>query len=219
MVGSGSKVGQRERASQTLKKRRRAREEMPYVARAPQERPRRTTQHKEASMVKDAAADLKNSLIATPSSPEPMSGDEDSGEEEMYTDSLASHITASDCTLADLLTSTASAVEDVSNRPPSVTESQYSTVMPYLEESTQTDQTHNSVFTDQPSQQYSDSVTHETLPTSPPEPPAPIRSARSTKGAPPVHFGKVYTYRTIVSKWLKYPNTGQTLFAPCILNG
>ena len=52
-------------------------------------------------MVKDASADLKNSLIATSSSPKPMSGDEDSGEEEMYTDSLTSHTTASDSTPAD----------------------------------------------------------------------------------------------------------------------
>ena len=44
-------------------------------------------------MVEDASVDLENSLIATPSSPEPMSGDVDSGEEEMYTDSLTSHTT------------------------------------------------------------------------------------------------------------------------------
>ena len=97
-------------------------------------------------MVKDASADLesgtsnsrllseqKNSLIATPSSHEPMSGDEDSSEEEMYTYSLISHTTASGSTTADFLTSTASAVEDINNIPPSLTESQLSTVMPYLE--------------------------------------------------------------------------------------
>ena len=61
-----------------------------------------------------------------------------------------------------------------------------STVMPYLEESTQPYQTHDSVFTDQSSQPPSDSITHDTLPMSPPEPPAPRRSATSTKGAPPV---------------------------------
>ena len=83
----------------------------------------------------------KNSLIATPSSPEPMSGDEDSSEEEMSTDSLTSHTTASGSTNADFLPSTASAVEDISNIPPSLTESQFSTVMPYLQESTQPDQT------------------------------------------------------------------------------
>ena len=61
---------------------------MPKVARAPQERPRRTTkpkssptQQKEASLVKDSSADLKDSLITTPSFPEFMSGDEDGSEE------------------------------------------------------------------------------------------------------------------------------------------
>ena len=99
-------------------------EEMPKVARAPQERPRRATkpktsptQQKEASVLKDTSADLKNSLIATPSSPEHMSGDEDSGEEEMYTDSLTSHTTASDSIPTGLITSTASVVEDISNIP------------------------------------------------------------------------------------------------------
>ena len=145
---------------------------MPKVARAPIGRSRRTTkpkaspsQQKEASVVKDASADLesgtsnsrllskqKNPLIATPSSPEPMSGDEDTSEEKMYTDSLTSHATASGSTTADILTSTASAVEDISNIPPSLTESQFSTVMPYLEESTQPDQTCDSVFTHQPNQ-------------------------------------------------------------------
>ena len=91
--------------------------------------------------------------------------------------------------------------------------------MHYLEESTQPDQTHESVFTNQSSQQPSDSATHDTLPTSPPEQPAPRRSARSTKVALPVHFGKVYTYSTIVSKMAEAPKYRQTLFVPCIPNG
>ena len=180
---------------------------MPKVARPPQGRPRRTTkpkpsptQQREASVRKDASADLKNSLIATPSSPEPLSGDEDSCEEEMYTGSLTSHTAASDSTPAELLTSAASAVENNRNILPSVTESQFSTIMPYLVESTQPDQTQDSVFIEQSSQQPSDSIPHDTLPSSPPEPPAQRRSARSTKGVLPVHFGKVYTYSTIVSK-------------------
>ena len=155
--------------------------------------------------MKDASADLKNSLIATPSFPEPMSGNENSGEEEVYTDSLTFHTTGSDSTPADLLTSTASALEDISNIPPGVTEIQFSTVMTYLEESTQPDQTYDSVFTDQSSQPPSDFVTHDTLPTSPPEPPAPSRIARSTKRALPVKFGKVYPYSTIVSKLAEVP--------------
>ena len=115
-----------------------------------------------------------------------MSGDEDSGEEEVYTDSLTFHTTASDSTPLDLLTATASAVEDISRIPPSVTEIQFSTVMPCPEKSTQLDQTHDSVFTDPSSQPPSDSVTHDTFPTSPPELPSPRGTVRSTKGAPPV---------------------------------
>ena len=125
---------------------------MPKVDRAPRERPRRNTktkssptQQREASLVKDASADLKDSLITTPSSPESISGDEDDSEEEIY-DSLTSHTTASDSTSADLLTSTASAVEDISSKPPSVTESQFSSLMPYLEESTKPGQTQDSVL-------------------------------------------------------------------------
>ena len=74
-----------------------------------------------------------------------MSGDEDSSEDEMYTDSLTSHFTASGSTTADLLTFTASAVEDVS-KPPSLTESQFSPYMT-LEESSQPDLTQDSVLT------------------------------------------------------------------------
>ena len=36
-----------------------------------------------------------------------------------------------------------------------------------------------------------------------------------TKGAPPVQFGKVYTYSTIVSKVVEAPKFRQTLFATC----
>ena len=201
---------------------------MPKVAKAPRERPWRTTkpksnstQQREASLMIDASADLKDSLITIPSSPESISGDEDDREEEMY-DSLTSHTMASDSTSADLLTSTASAVEDISSKPPSVTESQFSSILPYLEESTQPGQTQDgSVFTEQlehSSQHPSDSSPHVTLPSSPPESPAPRRSARSTKGAPPVQFRKVYTYSTIVSKVAETPKFRQT-FVTCTPNG
>ena len=112
---------------------------MPKVARAPRERPRSTTkpkssptQQKEASVVADAFADPKAFSRTIPSSPESLSGDGDSDGEETYTDSLTSHKTVSNYTSADLLTSTASAVEASSSIPPSVSDSQFSTVMPYL---------------------------------------------------------------------------------------
>ena len=66
-----------------------------------------------------------------------MSGDEDSSGEEVYTDSLTSHTTASGSTTA----------EDNSNlKVPSLTESQFSPDMPYHEGFTQPDLTQDSVF-------------------------------------------------------------------------
>ena len=65
----------------------------------------------------------------------------------------------------------------------SPTESQFTPEMPYLEGSTQPDQTTDSVFIEQPS--YLDSNSSQNSTTTNPVPPAP-RSARSTKGAPPV---------------------------------
>ena len=85
--------------------------------------------------------------------------------------------------------------------------------MPYLEELTQPDWTQDSVFKQQPS----DSVIQDTLMPSSPESPAPRRSARSTKGAPPVHFGKVYTYSTIISNVDESPKFRQTLLALYLL--
>ena len=73
------------------------------------------SQQREASG-KDASADLSgqktHSLLPSPFSPEHMSGDEDSSEDEVYTDSFTSQSTASGSTTADLLTSSVSAVED-----------------------------------------------------------------------------------------------------------
>ena len=133
-------------------------DEMAKVARTPCGRPRGSTkakasasQQKEASS-KDASADLSgqilHSLLASPSSPKHMSGDEDSSEDELYTHSFTSHTTSSGSTTADPLTSNASALEDNSSVQPSnvsSTESQFTPEVPYLE-STQSDQTTDSVF-------------------------------------------------------------------------
>ena len=121
-------------------------DEIAKVARAPHGRPRRNTrpkaspsQQREASG-KDASADLSEqktpSLLAVAPSPEHMSGDKSSSEEEVYTDSLTSHTTASGSTSAHILTSTTSAVEDNSNIQPlnlSPTECQFSSNIPFLE--------------------------------------------------------------------------------------
>ena len=197
---------------------------MPKVAMTPQGRPRRgtkpkssPTQQKEASR-RDASADLESgasdsrllskqkdhSLLAAPSTPELLSVDKDSSEEEMYTDSMTSHTTASGFTTPDL-TSTASAVEDVS-KPPSLTESQFSPDMPHLEGSTQPDLTQDSVFIQQ---QCSDSVTHDTSTLCPPEPPAPRRSARNTKGAPLCILGRCTLIVPLFQMWLNHPSSGK----------
>ena len=202
-------------------------DEMPKVPRAPQRRPRRgtkpkasPTQQKEASR-KDASADLesgasdsrllskqkKHSLLAAPSFPGAMSGEEDSSEEEVYTGSLTSHTTASGSTTADtltILTSTASAVEDNSNVNPSFTESQFSPAMLYFEESTQPYLTQESVIIQQ---QPSDAVTQDTLTSSPPEPPAPRRSVRSTKGAPLCILRKCTLIVLLFQMCLNHPNS------------
>ena len=65
----------------------------------------------------------------------------------------------------------------------SPTESQFTPEMPYLE-STQYDQTTDGVFMQQPS--FLDSGNSKNSITTSPVSPAPKRSARSTKGAPPV---------------------------------
>ena len=111
----------------------------------------------------------------------------------MYnTDSLTSHTTASNITSVDILS-----VEASSNIPPSVSESKFSTIMPYLEESLQSDHASDSVFTDVSTEQNSSQhITDSPIPkdstvlSSPPESSAPRRSTRSTWGAPPVCFEK-----------------------------
>ena len=154
-------------------------------------------------------------LLASPSSPEHMTGDEDSSEDEVYTDSFTSHTTASGSTTADPLTSSASVLEDNSSVQPlnvSPTESQFTSEMPYVG-STQSDQTSDSVFIQQPSSL--DSSSSQNSITISPVPPAPRRSARSTKGAPPVQFGKGYTHSTIISEVAKPTMYKQILYVPC----
>ena len=174
------------------------RDVMTKVDRTPKERCRSTTkpqssptQQKEASVVADVSADQKASSMTVPSSPESMSGDEDSdGEDDLYnTDSLSSHTIASNSTSADMLS-----VEASSSIPPSVFESKFSTIMPYLKETSQSDHVSDSVFTEASTEHSSQHVTDSPILSSPPESPAARRSVRSTWGASPVHFGKVITH-------------------------
>ena len=168
-------------------------DEMLKVARAPCGRPRETTKPKASPCQqrevysKDGSADLfgqkPHSLLASPSSPEHMSGDDYSSDDAVYTDSFTSHTTESCTTTADSLTSNASALEDNSSVQPlnvSPTESQFTPEMPHLE-SKQSDQTTDSVFIQQPSSLDSSSSQNSIAIN--PVPTSPRRSARSAKGA------------------------------------
>ena len=138
-----------------------------------------------------------------------------SNEENAY-DSLSSHTTASSSTSAD-----PQSTETKSPVPDSITESQFSAVMPYHEDSGHTS---TEVFTEisntkpHSSQQHSDSLnTLETTQVSqanetPPPSPVPRRSTRSTRGTPPVCFGRVITHGTRISNMFNSPVNRQTLF-------
>ena len=180
---------------------------------SPQAKP---TQHMEASS-QDASADLKSRdssdfrLL-----PESLLSEDSSEEEEVYTDSLTSHTTASDSTIGNLTSSLGpiSSRVEVPNIV-SKTESQFSSTMPYLEDSTplvgedstpivgedstplvvSSSDSHasadGSVF-------VSDSSNDVSSPISCPVTPIPRRSTRSTRGKPPERYGKVYTFDILV---------------------
>ena len=142
----------------------------------------------------------------------------DSSDDEVYTDSLTSHTTASDSSTNNL---TSFLDPSVLPKATSKTESQFSSSMPYLEGSTPTTPTipsmesvkpsptrasnrpDDSVFASDPSSE----TQHEA---SSPEPPMPIprRSTRSTKGKPPERYGNIYAFDTIV-------DMGSPYICPC----
>ena len=101
---------------------------------SPQAKP---TQHIEAPS-QDASADLKSRdssdfrLL-----PDRVLSEDNSEEDEVYTDSLTSHTTASDSTIGNI-TSSLGPISSRVEEPNIVskTESQFSSSMPYLEEST-----------------------------------------------------------------------------------
>ena len=191
---------------------------MPGVPRAPQVRIRRKndspqskpTQHMKASD-QDASADLRSK---GPSDfrqlSDMLNGEDSSEEEELYTDSLTSYTTASDTTVGNLtspLGHTSSRVEDPSAI--SKTESQFSSNMPYFEDSTPSETsassshatTKDSVFVSEPNNTTPS-------PISSPAPPVPRSSTRSTRGKLPERYGKEYTFDTIV-------DIGPDLTCPC----
>ena len=111
----------------------------------------------------------------------------------------------------------------------SVTESQFTTIMPYMEDSGQTS---DSVFLETSSSidphisqpipqspiETDISVASSPVDTTQEQTPAPRRSARSTRGTPPVHFGKVITHSTRVTNMTDTPIYRQTLFVSCMPN-
>ena len=198
----------------------------PKVARAPKRSPRVTTKPQGSLTPAESSA----SPLTDHSPPESISGDGDSDEEEEITyntDSLTSHTTASSSTSADILPAEAS--NSIPHMSDSVTESQFSTIMPYREDSGQTS---DSVFLETSSSidphvsqpiPKSPIETHTSVASSPvdttyEQTPAPRRSARSTRGAPPVRFGKVITHSTRVTNVTDTPTYRQTLFVSCMPN-
>ena len=101
--------------------------------------------------------------------------------------------------------------------------------MPYLEE--ESDHPPDNVFLDTDTEtsldpHVSQHISQSPIPTesivtpnpleSPVQSPAPRRSAKSIWGAPPVHFGKVITHSTRVSKMTNTPTYRQTLYVICM---
>ena len=181
---------------------------------SPQEKP---TQHREASG-QDASVDLKSKdssdFRLLPESLPTI----DSSDEEIYTDSLTSHTTASDSTIGNLTSPLGPLLSRVEGpKVDSKTESQFSSSMPYLEDSTpltplvdnesptpiRVSDSHDSVFASDPSPDNSSSVSSPDTPM-----PIPRRSTRSTKGKPPERYGNVYTFDTLV-------NMGSYFQCPC----
>ena len=171
---------------------------------SPQEKP---TQHREASG-QDAFVDLRSKdssdFRLLPESLPTI----DSSDEEIYADSLTPHTTASDLTIGNLTSPLGPLLSRVEGpKVDSKTESQFSSSMPYTEDSTPlkplvdnesptpitVSDSHDSVFASDPSPDTSSSVSSPDTPM-----PIPRRSTRSTKGKPPERYGNVYTFDTLV---------------------
>ena len=113
----------------------------------------------------------------------------DSSDEEVYTDSLISHTTASDSTIGNLTSPLGPILSRVVGpKVDSKTENQFSSSMPYLEESTpltdndtlsviNVSNSHDSVFVSDPSPDILSSASSPNTPM-----PIPQRSTRNTRG-------------------------------------
>ena len=118
-----------------------------------------------------------------------LDADESSEEEELYTDSLTTHTTATDSTTIGSLSSPLGPVTPRVEEPSIVsqTECHFSPSMSYLENTVQSDNTstEDSVFSSHSNNSSNlNDTQHESQITSP-VPPIPRRSTRSTRGTPP----------------------------------
>ena len=161
----------------------------------------RRTSHVNSTKKRDAPIHLswnsQPTLTSLPS-PEHITGDEDSSEDEEY-------ITPS--TPVGHPPSTTEAVEnDRQSVTPELVSDISSNAQPLP------DQTINDVDSEhkqeQESESESDSETRSPVPT------APRRNARSTKGIPPVHYGQVQINSTIISELEKPTRYKQVLYFP-----
>ena len=149
----------------------------------------------------DASADLKSRDSSDFRLLSDMLYSEDSSEEEdLYTDSLTSHTTASDSTIGNL-SSTPGPISSRVEEPNTInkTESQFSSNMPYLEDSTPlAASSSDSHASTNDSVSVTDSSNNVSSPISFPVTPISRRSTRGTRGKPPEWYGMVYTFDTLV---------------------
>ena len=140
--------------------------------------------------------------------PDRVLSEDSSEEDEVYTDSLTFHTTASDSTTGNM-TSSLGPISSRVEEPNVVskTESQFSSSMPYLEDSTPLIVEDSNPLIVSPSDSHvsaddsvftSDSSNNVSSPISSPVAPIPRRSTRSTRGKPPERYGKIYTFDTLV---------------------
>ena len=144
------------------------------------------------------SGDSQPALTSLPS-PEHMTGEEDSSENEDYVTSsnpVGNPPSTTEAVEDERQSVTSEPVSDVSNSAQPLPDQ---TILDVVSE-------HRP---EQESESESDSETISPVPT------ATRRSARSTKGIPPVHYGQVQIHSTIISELEKPTRYRQVLYVPC----
>ena len=178
-------------------------------------RPRGTSQlHVNSTKMRGAPICLSGDsqpTLTSLSSTEHMTGDKDSSEDEEYI--TPSALTARGSTPVDSPPSTTEAVEDdrQSAAPELVSD------IPSIAQPLPPDQTLNWVDIEHKQEHESDEESESDSDSDPkrPVPTAPRRSTRSTKAIPPVCYGQVLIYCTIISELAKPTRYRQILYVPC----